>query len=92
MFFAVHALSLTQFLSVVKFCLKSNQRSHAMEGIQYVTNDKGQNVAVMIDLKKYGEVWEDFYDILTARARANEPREILESVKELLEKQGKLNG
>ena len=63
-----------------------------MEGIQYVTNDKGQKVAVMIDLQKYGEVWEDFYDILTARARAKEPREPLESVKELLKKQGKLNG
>jgi len=63
-----------------------------MEGIQYVTNDAGQKVAVMIDLKKYGEVWEDFYDILTARSRANEPRETLESVKELLKKQGKLNG
>ncbi|KAF0108474.1 MAG: hypothetical protein FD146_1048 [Anaerolineaceae bacterium] len=63
-----------------------------MEGIQYVTNDTGQKVAVMIDLKKYGEVWEDFYDILTARSRANEPRETLESVKELLKKQGKLNG
>ncbi len=63
-----------------------------MEGIQYVTNDKGQQVAVLIDLKKYGEVWEDFYDILTARARAKEPRETLESVKELLKKQGKLDG
>jgi hypothetical protein len=63
-----------------------------MEGIQYVTNDKGQQVAVLIDLKKYGEVWEDFYDVLTARARVKEPRETLESVKELLKKQGKLNG
>jgi hypothetical protein len=63
-----------------------------MEGIQYVTNDKGQQVAVLIDLKKYGEVWEDFYDMLTARARTKEPRETLESVKELLKKQGKLNG
>ena len=63
-----------------------------MEGIQYVTNDKGQKVAVMIDLQKYGEVWEDFYDILTARARAKEPRETLEEVKALLKKQGKLNG
>ena len=63
-----------------------------MEGIQYVTNDKGQKVAVMIDLQKYGEVWEDFYDILTARTRAKEPRETLESVKERLKKQGKLNG
>lgn len=63
-----------------------------MEGIQYVTNDKGQQVAVLIDLKKYGEVWEDFYDILTARSRAKEPRETLETVKELLKKQGKLDG
>ncbi|MFZ5820586.1 MAG: hypothetical protein ACOYYJ_11875 [Chloroflexota bacterium] len=62
-----------------------------MEGIQYVTNDKGQKVAVLIDLKKYGEVWEDFYDILTARARANEPRETLEEVKALLKKQGKID-
>lgn len=62
-----------------------------MEGIQYVTNDKGQKVAVLIDLKKYGEVWEDFYDILTARARANEPRETLEEVKVLLKKQGKID-
>ena len=53
-----------------------------MEGIQYVTNDKGQKVAVMIDLQKYGKVWEDFFDILTARARAKEPRETLESLKE----------
>jgi len=62
-----------------------------MEGIQYVTNDKGQKVAVMIDLKKYGELWEDFYDSLTARLRAKEPRETLESAKKRLRKQGKLS-
>jgi hypothetical protein len=62
-----------------------------MEGIQYVTDDHGQKVAVLIDLRKYGEVWEDFYDILTARARADEPRETLEEVKALLKKQGKLD-
>ena len=63
-----------------------------MEGIQFVTNDKGQKVAVMIDLRKYGELWEDFYDSLTARLRANEPRETLASVKKRLRKQGKLSG
>ena len=63
-----------------------------MEGIQYVTNDEGQKIAVMIDLRKYGEVWEDFYDILTARARANEPRETLDSLKARLQEQGKLDG
>jgi len=63
-----------------------------VEGIQFVTNDKGQKVAVMIDLRKYGELWEDFYDSLTARVRADEPRETLASVKKRLRKQGKLSG
>ncbi len=63
-----------------------------MQGIQYITNDKGKKVAVVIDLEKYGELREDFYDSLTARLRANEPRETLESVKKRLRKQGKLNG
>ncbi|HEX6385388.1 MAG TPA: hypothetical protein VF177_12010 [Anaerolineae bacterium] len=62
-----------------------------MEGIQFVVDDKGEKTAVLIDLKKYGELWEDFYDSLTARLRAAEPRETLASVKEQLRQQGKLN-
>ena len=63
-----------------------------MEGIQFVTNDKGERIAVQIDLRKYGDLWEDVYDSLTARKRAKEPRESLDSVKERLIKQRKLNG
>ncbi len=63
-----------------------------MKGIQFVTNDKGKKVAVMIDLLKHGELWEDFYDSLTAHLRAHEPQETLESVKKRLRKQGKING
>jgi hypothetical protein len=63
-----------------------------MEGIQFVTNDKDQKVAVMIDLRKYGELWEDIYDSLTARQRASEPRETLAVVEKRLRKQGKLHG
>ena len=62
------------------------------EGIQFVTNDKGERVAVQIDLRKYGDLWEDVYDSLTARKRAKEPRESLDSVKQRLTKQRKLNG
>ncbi len=61
-----------------------------MQGINYITNEEGKRVAVMIDLKKYGELWEDFYDGLTAKKREKEPRESLESVKEILTKKGKL--
>jgi hypothetical protein len=63
-----------------------------MKGIQFVTNDKGERVAVQIDLHKYGDLWEDVYDSLTARKRAKEPRESLDSVKARLIKQRKLNG
>lgn len=62
-----------------------------MEGIQFLTNDKGERIAVQIDLRKYGDLWEDVYDSLTARKRAKEPRESLDSVKRRLVKQRKLN-
>ena len=62
-----------------------------MEGIRFVTNDKGERVAVQIDLRKHGDLWEDVYDSLTVRKRAKEPRESIASVKERLIKQRKLN-
>jgi hypothetical protein len=61
-----------------------------MQGIQYVTDDKGEKIAVQINLKKCGEIWEDFFDNLLSRQRADEPRESIDSVKERLKKQGKL--
>lgn len=63
-----------------------------MSGVQFVSNEKGEKTAVLIDLKKHGELWEDFYDNLIAKRRENEPRESLASVKEKLLKNGKLNG
>lgn len=63
-----------------------------MQGINYVTNEDGKRVAVLVDLKKHGELWEDFYDGLTAKKREAEPRESLESVKKFLVRKGKLNG
>lgn len=63
-----------------------------MEGIQFLTNEKGERVAVQIDLRKHADIWEDVYDSLTARKRSREPRESLDSVKERLIKVRKLNG
>ena len=63
-----------------------------MQGIQYVTNDKGRRVAVMIDLQRHGRVWEDFYDTLVGRLRADDPRESLATVKRRLRRQGRLHG
>ena len=63
-----------------------------MEGIQFVSNDKGRKVAVLIDLQKHKDAWEDFYDSLITKQRANEPRESLNAVKKRLRRLGKLNG
>lgn len=62
-----------------------------MKGVQFVMDDEGKKTAVLIDLKKYGEVWEDFYDSLIAQSRTEELRESLESVKKRLQRQGKLS-
>ncbi len=61
-----------------------------MEGIQFVTNEKGKKVAVQIDLSRYGEMWEDFYDQLVAEERKNDKRIPLSDVRKRLVKAGKL--
>jgi hypothetical protein len=43
-----------------------------MNGIQFVTDEKGRKVAVQIDLKKYGAVLEDFWDGLISESRRKE--------------------
>ncbi|HTC35824.1 MAG TPA: hypothetical protein VK724_20780 [Bryobacteraceae bacterium] len=43
-----------------------------MSGIQYVTDEKGRKVAVLIDLKKYGAIWEEFWDGLVSESRRKE--------------------
>ena len=63
-----------------------------IEGIYFVNNDQGERTAVQIDLKKYGDLWKDFFDTFIASERANEPRESLEPVRKRLVEIGKLNG
>jgi hypothetical protein len=52
-----------------------------MKGVQFVVDQRGVKTAAVIDLKRYSELWEDFYDSAVAEARKNEPRESLESVR-----------
>ena len=33
-----------------------------MKGIQYVTDENGKRTAVLIDLKRYSTLWEEFRD------------------------------
>ena len=57
-----------------------------MEGIQFVTNDKGKKVAVLIDLQRYGKLWEDIHDQLVADSRAHEKSVPFAVVKRRLER------
>ena len=43
-----------------------------MSGIQFVTDEKGRKVGVLIDLKKHGAIWEDFWDGLVSESRRKE--------------------
>ncbi len=43
-----------------------------MKGIQFVVNEAGEKQAVLIDLAQWGELWEDFYDVLVAHTRQDE--------------------
>jgi hypothetical protein len=62
-----------------------------MNGIQFVTDEKGQKVAVQLDLKKHRQLWEDIEDVLLSRSRRHEKRIPLEKVKAGLIKSGKLS-
>lgn len=62
-----------------------------MEGIKYLVDEKNNKVAVQIDLEKYGEFWEDFYDILVAEAKKDEESIPLEDLIAELKAAGKLD-
>ncbi len=44
-----------------------------MRGVQYLVDDRGARRAVVIDFRKQGELWEDFYDRAVAESRRDEP-------------------
>ncbi len=61
-----------------------------MTGIQYVVDDHGQKMSVVINLKKYGALWEDFCDLMIAEKRKSETRKSLSTIKKRLKQSGKL--
>ena len=63
-----------------------------MEGIHFVTNEKGRRIAVQIDLDRHGELWEDIQDQLLAEERADDKREPYATVRKRLVRAGKLRG
>jgi hypothetical protein len=62
-----------------------------MNGIQYVTDQRGKRVAVQIDLAIHGEWWEDFEDLIDSRERDSEQSIPFEEFTAQLVKSGKLS-
>ena len=63
----------------------------AVRGVQFVTDTDGRKVAVLLDLEEWGELWEDIYDNMLARERADEPSTSLEEFEDELRAEGLLN-
>jgi len=56
----------------------------SLRGIDFVLDSSGRKKAVLIDLRRHSEVWEDVFDSLVAEQRRNEPRETLAEVRRRL--------
>jgi hypothetical protein len=55
-----------------------------LRGIDFVLDSAGRKKAVLIDLRRHSEVWEDVFDALVAEQRRREPRESLAEVRRRL--------
>lgn len=62
-----------------------------MRGVQYVTDEQGHKVGVLLDLKEWGELWEDIYDTLIAIERKGEAAIPVEEFEAGLRAEGLLN-
>jgi hypothetical protein len=63
-----------------------------MGGIQFLTDEKGNKTAAVIDLKVHKALWEDLQDVLVSRSRRLEKGVSLDKVKAGLIASGNLRG
>jgi hypothetical protein len=61
-----------------------------MKGVQYFFDEHGEPKAVLIDVRKNPELWEDFRDYLTIRERSSEPTIPIAKVERRLKESGKM--
>jgi len=52
-----------------------------MKGVEFLIDEAGEKKAVVIDLRRHRDLWEDFYDTLKTIERKKEPRESLADVR-----------
>ena len=60
-----------------------------LRGVQYVVDE---NKAVVLDLRAWGRLWEDFQDVLVAEARQKEPGVPWETLRAEMKREGRRTG
>ena len=58
-----------------------------VKGLQYIVDESGERVAAVINLKEWGELWEDFFDVLVSESRKGDPTVDWETLKAEIEGQ-----
>lgn len=61
-----------------------------LPGITYTTDRENNRIVVVMDMERYGELWQDIYDGVIAEMRKDEPVLTLEQLKKQLKAQGKI--
>jgi hypothetical protein len=64
--------------------MATTARQEQIEGVDVAVDAVGKRKAVLIDLGRHGELWEDCYDTLLSWEHAQEPRESLGVVRQKL--------
>ncbi len=77
---------------IVEMLATIGEEGEGMKGVEFVIDEMGKKRAVLIDLKRHRELWEDFYDGLVSEQRRKEKGVPFETVKANLIKRGRLRG
>lgn len=46
------------------------------EGVNFIVDSQGNRIAVVIDLERYGDLLEDFFDVIISKQRLEEDEKI----------------
>ena len=63
-----------------------------LRGVQYLVDESGERTAVVISLKEWGQIWEDFYDVLVSESRKDEPTVPWKNLKAELPREEPMSG
>jgi hypothetical protein len=56
-----------------------------VKGVQFLINEEGKKTSVLIDLAEWGDLWEDFHDVMISRSRQEEEEVTWDELKAELE-------